>query len=777
MTSSINMYYTNTTLFTNTLQIKFTDLGYAINIGILKRYGLPVSEDKTTWRYYQNMAGIKHITNSDVRIKLIETNQIVTLSKEVLDTYKYSREELKKQGDYYKDLLSKYPEDYLFIKGCIYPVDLETAIKAEEGTILTYDKNYIEYNEYNLISDLETFIKSIYKRYNISDYILTDELYFASFMGFLFSNIPNKIINLRLSKINTNEVHSFHLEQFFRGKLDLWENVSKLNNATKMWLYKNLDLLIKHIGSERTFTTILDKIFNENNIGVGEYVLDKEDITLIEQLDDLTKSVIINNGGKFTATKLNNSYTLDNNNKLSVDTLINLELTTVNDYDILPNAELLDDVVRNETKKINNSVLYKQETKVLDINTVKLFKTHGVDPLLSVIDNWLYLASNNKYTRKLYYTDPNTKVAIEINPLEGFYILIKFLLYVNKNTNLKLTTLNWSRIINSNITSQEDLTYNLFNSEDMEDVAKYIKDNLPNEIYSVNNAEEFQAYMAVRENLYKGIWLLDSNADNALRSGNIKQIVNRLYLNGVVNLTKNGVSYTIDELLDSLGLNFIIKDNFDVYQSIKELVLTFTGINIDLYEDINKDTDNYIAILNKLTSYTLQVVKSVDDVETLYSFHTSNNIIKGKHGVITVTNGEIIDPLERNYFRTKSVGNNFDHMFRVETFSLPPVVESYDGFTSYIEVKNLFEDGNEIFIEDDTNHVTVEIVREFTPIPFSTVTAYGDDDTYYIEATNSNLSNNVTLTIEDPNTTAYAETVDNTAFVISEDDFIIELDD
>ena len=34
----------------------------------------------------------------------------------------------------------------------------------------------------------------------------------------------------------------------------------KLNNETKFWLYKNLDYLTKHIGTESTFETVLEKI-------------------------------------------------------------------------------------------------------------------------------------------------------------------------------------------------------------------------------------------------------------------------------------------------------------------------------------------------------------------------------------------------------------------------------------------------------------------------------------------------------------------------------------
>ena len=282
---TINKYYKDTHLLTNSLRIKFIDSAYAVNIGMRKntawvaKYGMEIvpTEDMRTWKYFLNLSGVKHFTNSDVKIKLLESNETVSLSKEILNIYTYSKDELRKNSDYLNNLLYQYPNDYSFIIGCIYPVDIDTAINAKDGTILSYDSNYIESNEYNLISELQEWIQGCYARYNISDYCLTDDLYFGSFLGFLYSKLPNKIVNIRLSKINTNEVHSFHLEHFFRSNLDLWDNVSKLNNETKFWLYRNLDYLTKHIGSEYTFTTIIDKIFEANNIGVGEYLLESKD--------------------------------------------------------------------------------------------------------------------------------------------------------------------------------------------------------------------------------------------------------------------------------------------------------------------------------------------------------------------------------------------------------------------------------------------------------------------------------------------------------------------
>lgn len=341
MFTTIQSHSRNISSLTNSLVIKFIDVALAVNLGIKKKYNLAVEDDKKTWKYFLNMAGYRHITNSDVKIRLIENNELVSLSKNVLDEFVYTREELIKFGDYYNDLISKYPDDFSFIKGTIFPVDIDLAIKSEDGTILNYDRGLVEPNEYSLIRELETYVINFTKRYNIGNYLLTDNLYMASFLAVLYANIPNKINNIRISKINTNEAHSFHLEHFFRSHLNLWENVQVLNEETKFWLYKNLRSLMKHTGKESTLQTVLYKIFEKNNIGIGEYLLEKNEPSISENPNDLTKSSFIDNGSKFVASRLNNSYTMDNNTVMSPETMINLELNTITNQDIPLNVYVL----------------------------------------------------------------------------------------------------------------------------------------------------------------------------------------------------------------------------------------------------------------------------------------------------------------------------------------------------------------------------------------------------------------------------------------------------
>ena len=168
---TLEMYIKNTLLLSNSLIIKNTDTALAINRGLLTSKFYQSGDKPEEWKYYLNLAGKRHITDEVVEVKVLENNKYMPLSPALLEKYKYTKEELSNFGDYYKQLIEKYPEYDLFIKGCINPVDMDYAIQAKEGTILSYNKNLVEYNEYNLIRDLEKYIKGFLHRWNVKAFI------------------------------------------------------------------------------------------------------------------------------------------------------------------------------------------------------------------------------------------------------------------------------------------------------------------------------------------------------------------------------------------------------------------------------------------------------------------------------------------------------------------------------------------------------------------------------------------------------------------------------
>jgi hypothetical protein len=736
----LDKYFKDISILSNSLIVKFTDVAIAMNKGIYLSTGVSPSEDRTQWKYYLNLAGEKHITNSDVKIILRETSEEVSLTKDILASNEFTLTELLKNETYYNELINSYPNDILYIHGCMYPVDIEKAIAAKDGTILNYNKSYVEENEYSLIKELEIYIKSFISRYHVNAYTLTDELYLPSMLAVLYSSIPDKIQNIRLNKLNTNEVHSFHLEHFFRSRFDLWNDIQVLKPATRFWLYRNLEYILKHIGKESTFKLILTKIFEENNIGVGEYKLRVPDVDLVYGHDsNVMLSSYVKDEVMFMTKALNNKYILDRNTEVDTETVVNLELTKLTD---LTPSNLLskNDYITKNVKEILSDLNYdNQKSKILDLNTNKLFKSNGVDIYLLIIDYWMYSIKYNKYDALIEYsdpnvdgsinsneqnpqsivnfTDPNTNQHFKVTPKIGFLMLIKLLLNITGNENIKMTKVSYTTIISSDASKIDKARSVMYDDKYSDDMIDIMKKHLPASMYNLNKPEEFSTFMENIINYYKLIWVLDSNSENTIVSSNIKYVFNNILEADDYIISPDGNEYTIDEILAKNNIYYELNDGFDLSLSVKGIIKAFTNYTVDEYDSIEKAITSYSNILNKLTSYTTQVVTSSDDESSSFVYYNNINNLRTKNGLIKVMDASLT-PLEQEYVFMKGMANDFKDIishFQVEhessvTKCIPPIT----GLASISYFKN--DISAEIFKPHSAINLENELVCDILPI-------------------------------------------------------------
>lgn len=683
--NSLENHLQETLNLTNSLCIKLTDIARAMNKGlILGTTTYEIGSNPKTWKYYLNLAGIKHPSNNDVQINVIELDQKKSLTKELLEENPYTKNELMKQDDFYKKLLLDYPDDELYIKGCIYPVDIDYAIEAPDGTILNYNHNLVEKSELSLIPELERHIKDFLNRWYIREYGLVDELYTASLQAVLIASIPGKIINIRLDKLNTNEVHSFHLEHFFNSHLKLWNNMSIFKNETKYWLYKNLPYLIKHVGKVRTLNKLATKVFDTNNIGLGEYVLLRPDPSLNTEVD-VNSPAYITNEAKLELRALNDAYEIDTESTLKLEQVVLDELNSVVSY---IDRSLTDEYVIEETKKeianIQNNNLNEQPTKILDVRINRFFKNYGIDLFKIIFDYWAYLIkasdpkfvtnyedsnknvtpSNNAYGKKINalvdFIDPNSNAAYSITPYQGFLMTIKILLTITGDKDAEIRGYNYDVVLRED---KLDL-YRVYNKMYKDGYTDILLEELVNRYPKINssifNTESFNTYISDILKYYTYVWSLDANSESCIVSCNIKQLY---YLNMQRGYTRlipedspiNG--YKIDELLSKNGIIYDLPTTYDLMLSLNGLVKTFTGYNIDEYYTKDEIIRNAKEFLSKLTAYTTQILTTSDTTRSVYLYYNNISPFRTKHPII----GEIkakLCPYEHNFFNLKVTGWN-----------------------------------------------------------------------------------------------------------------------
>ena len=650
---SIEKYTANALSLTNSFVIKLRAVAIKTNILLLEKYGIAPSNNKAEWKYYLNMSGELHSTNNEVMIKLIETGTYVPLTKEVLKTYSITRNTLREFGSYYIDLVEKYPDDFDYIKGCMYPVPIQTAIDAPDGTILSYDKDLVASNEVSLIRELETDIKGLINRYLIPDYIPVDELYLTSFIGLLYSVLPGWIISKRLEKIHTSEVDSFHLEHFFRSKLDIWDLVKHLNPKSIMWLYRNLDYLLINNCNKESFELMIENVFAANSIGVSSLELQSVPPELLTGTSSTDTAAYITRDCVFKVKDLSSISNYTNKSTYTLPELVDEQSRLTNGN----TAIVKETLVREALKTINKSNIIAQPTKTLLLPTPNTYDISPVDRLNIILDNWLVLThTDSVYVGNTVFKDPNNSVEIELTPKAGLYLLYFFIFKSIGIETPTLTELRYSNVLNTTITKTE-LMENLYSGYLVDEYVDELLQKIPSTPPLITDSVSLGNYLDKIIDVYRYVWVTDSNSSNPLVSANIKRISSRIRKTGVVPISD---TLTLEEILLREGVDIDTSGIYDYTASVDKLFKQFTNTNFNPEEDMLNTLDIMKQLLDRLTSYTTQVITGFANSVTLKVPHTTPSVLQTEQALIEVTEAYTCKPVEDPVGVTVGWGNDFD---------------------------------------------------------------------------------------------------------------------
>ena len=632
---TIDKYINDTLALSNSLVIKVSDVGIQINKYLLELYNIPVPSDKHEWKYYLNMSGQKHVTNNDVEIYIIETRATLFLTVSILEQYPLTRAALLAQGEYYTELLLKYPDDEGYIKGCALPVDIDTAIEAQDGTVLNYYKNLVGPQERIIIRNITDYCKNYLSRWHIREYMITDELYLAGMLAIMYGSLPGFILSKRMDNINTALVDSFHLEHFFRSNKDIWEEVSVLNSKSKIWLYNNLKYLIKNTGKDSTLDIIIDKIFGDNSVGIGKLTLVVEEPIVADNTADISQPYYTINKSKMLSSGVNDSYILDNNNILTVEDIITAELTTLTTLDTDVVGDNAITYGKRYLKDLLNSNHVTQDTKVYDINTVKLFSITSDDLMQMVIEQWALLAFAGTYNNVNTFIDPNTKLEYVMDPKQAFIFLLHLFLDINDSTDQVVDEIFCYNLINYTLT-YDDMIKNTLSTTSINQVANIMYGLKPTDS-TVTTPILFKDRISEMVAFNETTMLLSANVQNMSLEADITRMSQRIINQGSVPL----IHKTTTEYLGDSGITVVIDENYNYRNTIVSLIETFTGVSMDRYLDSLDYTNKFVSLFNKLTTYTTQVVQPYEDSRTISAIYRSVNVNNVPLGAITVIEGSV----------------------------------------------------------------------------------------------------------------------------------------
>jgi hypothetical protein len=413
--------------------------------------------------------------------------------------------ELLRYGIYYTELLEQYPEQETLIKGILLPIDIDMAVKSDQGTILTYNKDLVKVNEAGLIEEVEIYVYEYLSKWYNSKYTVTDEYYLSNTLANLYSGITLKILNIRLDNVFTDKVHPFHMDKFFESHRRLNKDIQYLDDKTRLWLYKNVRYLEANIGLNTSLDLLIQNVFEVLGVGVGELTVNK----VIPHIDlsnrDINKPIY---GSKETIIKtkaLNNSYKHRLNTNISLRDVIKKSLSKD-----ITDAKDVEDFTNYYTKEVSKSLLTSEtKTKILELDIINNIELNPYDEANLVIDTWFYTAKKDIYTTVTEVIDPNNNIIYNITPKQGMFLFLTLLGRLNKIDNLRIGTYKYTSVFKD----KHDLITDGLISKEHIDVFKPTLNSLyPARPTIINDSKDFSTY--IQSDVINNIYMKDYSGDN-----------------------------------------------------------------------------------------------------------------------------------------------------------------------------------------------------------------------------------------------------------------------
>lgn len=555
--------------------------------------------DKRSWKYYCHVSGTYHPTDELMRVRSLDTLEMIEFTVFNLSQHNATREAYEIGSRYYYALIAQYPNQETLINGILYPTDIDEAINAEPGTILNYDKSLVEIQEHSLIMELESWIKGFLSRWDVKGYGMVDEYYHLAQHSILYLQLIPKILNLRLRRCRTNEVHSFHIKNYLASNQGLDRFLPYMTLKQALYLYRNITYIEQNAGNAYMFKELVERILTDRFIPLSEYSVRHED-GVDEQLY-LDLSV--------RRKELNPRFNVPEVDYIDYDTLVEKEIDTT-----YGNQAFYDVNRRVVQKRLQNS--YSSVVQSKDLESSMIDYSNAVpDTLESVlIRQWVMQSNSGLYDVVVNFRDPKnieyrgmfakdafiyayyialTRLGIEVKYVPS-HINIKYRQATSKTVKelLKVVPKSWQARCEP------------YAKEMVESLTK-IKAS-----YSVNMF--FEQASKVYEDFLTH-WFTVSNTHTRTLRGYLDQMFWQYY----------GTRWEFFSVSDELMVDWLAKHNLPTYDYtddeaktlIKNIVGRATGYEVDNTKRLKYIQKAMLELLAHLSSYTIQFIADINESE------------------------------------------------------------------------------------------------------------------------------------------------------------------
>lgn len=603
-------------LLAKTMVIKHHGIALATN-RYLSGMGHVVKKEPETWRYYLHLSGEYHETDKPMYIiNLDDVNAgNVLLTKDLLENNRITRESYQYGERFYNELIAQYPDQESLILGMLNPVHINDAIKAEDGTILTYNKDLVEKYELYFIEDLEKWIKNYLHRWLVKDYIGFNDRYLTVLLSDIYSRLPGKILQIRLNYCHTDYVHSYHVRQFLESNLRLGQYVPYMSRGTMMFLYRNIRWISRNVGKANIFNLLIQKILTDQNIPITEHHL----IRTINNAEDIVERPNFESDPypdiKVLPRSINFSTPDDTSSFINVRDIV-VKQAELLEYTEEQIEEFTEEAIKRTKSSNRNEFITKTLESVMVDNTNSVYFPLG----RVLLSHWVYYACSGKYPSNISFINPSSSEQIVINTLDAL-ILYCYLLYTGlseENTPpvyiepfvalgvLRLpkpTKEEIYKVIDSTRVSTERV-------DKIMDNDIYLP-NLNNTAMFYDHCVEIQQFMMKQRYVWAGT---DSMTEHAMLI-NAADLHYTSYDLDPMDIANNDILYS--DWLDNKGISFEGMESEDYLKLAGRIAGLATGAGDTASRTVQEMHVAMMSLMERLSSYSIQYLRSITSTERM----------------------------------------------------------------------------------------------------------------------------------------------------------------
>ena len=596
MNAYYRLYIKSILKFVATLVIKSSYTADTMNQKLLATNQVVNADDPYSWKYYLNNAGLYHVTNLLMQITSLDDGTIIDFTQANLAIHSATRKQYTYGNRYYTELVAAYPDQQMLINGIINPIDIETAIEADDHTILKYDTTLVEASEQQLIPDIQRYVTWAYKRWDNSDYALFEPFYYPAFLGILYTRLPMEVILSRKRVCKTDQAHSYHLRQYISSfNQDVGNEFDLMTLKQKLFTYRNLRYLNLNIGREETFELITQKYLTDRGFSLAGYDVAHDYSTLTA---DLKPTVT------FERKTLNGiDPPMGSNIKTPVQ-LLELETPLARDNELVQDDTVIS--VTAEMVKFKGNLL---KTKILESNVVDRTDAEPFTLTDVLLNHWIYLSHFDRYTSVVAFTNPSNGDAYRLSAKDAF---IFYMYAYNRSIGIKLPNVPviYARRVRR---IPLPLKVDLMAMTTRKKVPEYYIDYILGTQVQIGNYISISSFREMCQDV-QGVMLNHRDMRNYngdyKAEGQLHSIIDNCYMDIAIDLAEE-VSY--DTWLNSVGIDITSMGDLEFSTISDTLFNVATGGNLTNATRVREVHASMLRIMTALSSYSIQYIEQIND--------------------------------------------------------------------------------------------------------------------------------------------------------------------